>query len=155
MITKSSHIVSMRSIPKLCSKDIKQFSPSPSLFAVGFICEMIRMHLTKAIFDIVRSRPRITRCRDHQWWSDESLLSFPLAVFWFCPGLNGSWYHGRHRVPLTRQIRGDTGRRSQYSFDVGGRLQGVTQKFSCCLTLQILRVEDLAFRLGSAQHSLT
>ena len=68
----SLHIVRLRSITKLGSKYFEQLPSPPSLFAVSIICVVIRMHLSKAFFKIVGSRPRVARGRDNVLRSGES-----------------------------------------------------------------------------------
>ena len=64
----SPHVVLLGTIPELASKDVKQLSATPPLFAVGVVREVIWHDLPQAIFFVVWSRPRIARGSDNFWW---------------------------------------------------------------------------------------
>ena len=56
-----SHIVLNWPVPKLRRKYIQELSTSPTFFAIGVIGIMIRKNPSQAIFEVVRTRPRVTR----------------------------------------------------------------------------------------------
>lgn len=70
----SLHIVCLRSISKLGSKNVKQLSPPPSLLAVGVVCVVVGVYLSKATFKVVGSRPRIARGSNYVRRSVDSWL---------------------------------------------------------------------------------
>lgn len=67
------HIVLLGTIPELARKDVKQLSATPSFFAVGVVCEVIRHDLSQAIIFVVWSRPRIARGNYYFRWGLENL----------------------------------------------------------------------------------
>ena len=73
-VLRPPYIVLFRSVSKFISEDVEQLSSPPSFFAVRVVCIMIRVYFSKAIFEIVGSRPWITRGCDHFWRGAESLV---------------------------------------------------------------------------------
>lgn len=109
----SLYIILFRSVSKFISEDVKQLSSPPSLLAVGVICIMIRVYLPKTIFEVVGSRPWITRSCKHFWRGVGNLiLRFGRSDI--CYSFNRCQCHAnRVQQTLPRKKRGNKGCRSQ------------------------------------------
>ena len=75
---KSTYIVSLRSVAEFRSENLEQLSSSPTLFAVSVVGEVVGVHLTETIFQMIRPGPRIAGSGDNLWRNSEDF-----SLFWF------------------------------------------------------------------------
>ena len=109
----SLYIILFRSITKFINEDVKQLSAPPSLFAVGVICIMIRVYFSKTIFEVVGSRPWITRSCKY-FWRGAGSLSLRFGRLDICYSFECCQCHAdRVQQTLPRKKRGNKGCRSQ------------------------------------------
>lgn len=101
---RHTYIVSLRSITKLGSKDVKQFPPAPSLFTVSIVRIVIRMNLSEVVFQVVRPRPRITRSGDNVWRRAKCFWIFCSTAPFVCKCLQ--WLqNGQCHIPCSQPTR--------------------------------------------------
>ena len=137
MLCRGSHyIVLFWSISKFISEDVKQLSSPPSLLAVCVICVMIRVYLPKAIFEVVGSRPWITRSRKHFCRGAGNLI-LRFRSFHVCYSFNRCQCHGdRVQQTLPRKKRVNKGCRSQLNGLLrNGKRANTLQSRSSCQAL--------------------